>query len=167
MKKYLIIDDDGLLCIRTAELLNTALIIDDDNLLIKKDSELFDVYLNDFKIYKGLDLYDADSYIYDAGMSFDFMIIDFAFGDYDYEFEDEEDIAALDSYGADKKYLVGWVWIKRFLREHPNFDKKRIVGLSAYTDLLDKREVEEVGIKLIDKKSSDSARLLLETVRSI
>jgi hypothetical protein len=112
-----------------------------------------------------LDLYDADSYIYDEGMSFDFMIIDFALGDY--EFEDEEDIAALDSYGEDKKYLVGWVWIKRFLREHPNFDKKRIVGLSAYTDLLNKSEAEEVGIKLIDKKSSDSARLLLETVRSI
>lgn len=141
-----------------------VLIIDDDNLLREKDAELLKDS-DDIQICKGLDLYDADSYVYDEGMSFDFMIIDFALGDY--EFENEEDIAALDRYGADKKYLVGWVWIKRFLREHPNFDKKRIVGLSAYTDLLNKSEAEEVGIRLIDKKSSDSARLLLETVRSI
>lgn len=141
-----------------------VLIIDDDNLLGRTDSEMLE-YSDEIRLFRGLDLNDADSYIYDEKMSFDFMIIDFALGDY--EFENEEDIAALDRYGADKKYLVGWVWIKRFLREHPNFDKKRIVGLSAYTDLLDKREAEEVGIRLIDKKSSDSARLLLETVRSI
>ncbi len=142
-----------------------VLIIEDNSMVLVKNSEMLEAYSDDIQISKGLDLYDADSYIYDEGMSFDFMIIDFALGDY--EFEDEEDIAALDSYGADKIYLVGWVWIKRFLRKHPNFDKKRIVGLSAYTDLLDKREAEEVGIKLIDKESNDSARLLLETVRSI
>lgn len=145
MKNVLIIEDEISVLEKTAELL--------------KDSD-------DIRLNKGLNLYDADGYIYDEGMSFDLMIIDFALGD-DYKFEDEEDIAALDRYGADKKHLVGWVWIKRFLREHPNFDKRRIVGVSAYTDLLDKSEVEEVGIRLIDKKSSDSARLLLETVRSI
>lgn len=122
---------------------------------------------DDLELYLGRSLYDADSYIYDEGISFDLIIVDFFLRSVidEYKFRNEIDQHYLQKLGATGVYLMGWVWIKRFLREHPDYDPTRVVGLSAYTDLLDLSTFEEAGIRLIDKRERDSAKLIEMIVR--
>ena len=117
----------------------------------------------EIELYPGQSLDDADFYAYDAGIVFDLMIVDFAYGANDYRFSEEADRRL----ERDSRGLAGWVWIKRYLREHPEYNRERIIGLSAYTDLLDPREMEQVGIRVIDKHSRDGVKLILEIVRRI
>lgn len=133
----------------------------DDNPAIRADAELLRSTAPDIELWLGSNLYDADYYVYDEQIPFDLMIIDFSLGEY--EFEDEEDWQAYQRLGP---YLVGWIWIKRYLREHPDYDPKRIIGLSAYVDLLDYHTLLETGIRVIDKKAIDSLQRLLLTVES-
>lgn len=133
----------------------------DDNPAIRADADLLRSKAPDAEFWLGSDLYDADYYVYDEQIPFDLMIIDFSLGEY--EFEDEEDRQA---YQKLRPYLVGWIWIKRFLRKHPDYDPKRIIGLSAYVDLLDYHTLLETGIRVIDKKAGDSLQRLLLIVES-
>lgn len=134
----------------------------DDNPAIRKDAELLRSAVPEAEFWMGVNLYDADYYVYYEQIPFDLMIVDFSLGEY--EFEDEEDRQAYKCLGPD---LVGWIWIKRFLRKHPDYDPRRIIGLSAYVDLLDYHTLLEAGIRVIDKKDGHSLRLLLLTVESV
>lgn len=134
----------------------------DDNPAIRGDAELLRSAAPEAEFWLGGDLYDADYYVYDEQIPFDLMIIDFSLGEY--EFATREDQQAYRRLGPD---LVGWIWIKRFLREHPDYDPRRIIGLSAYVDLLDYITIQEAGIRVIDKKAGDSLKTLLLTVEDI
>lgn len=131
----------------------------DDNPAIRADAELLRSTAPDIELWLGSNLYDADYYVYDEQIPFDLMIIDFSLGEY--EFEDEEDRQAYQSLGPD---LVGWIWIIRFLRKHPDYNPRKIIGLSAYVELLNNRTLLDAGIRVIDKKDRDSLQSLLLTV---
>lgn len=127
--------------------------------------EMLKEQLNGVRFTIGRDLYDADSYVIDDGIQFDMMIIDFALGEY--EFEDWQDKEMYDAMKERKVHLVGWVWIRSFLRTHPDYDPQKIIGLSAYTDLLSSKEIASSGIQIIDKRERESEKKLLNAVKKI
>lgn len=140
-----------------------VMLIDDTPEVLDTTVGMVRAFLPNVRVFSGLDLYDADSYVYDQEIRFDLMIIDLALGNY--EFDDPTDREALAALGDNKEYLVGWIWIKRFLRAHKEFDPNRIIVVSAYTDLLDLQEIESSGVRVIDKRARDSARLLLKLIQ--
>ena len=139
MKKILFIDDSPEIRIAGADLQN-----------------------DDTKVFYGSSLYDADCYIYDESIDFDVMIIDFAVGHY--VFSDEKYQKEYESLGCGKDFLVGWIWIKQYIEKNKG-KANRIIGLSAYVDLLEEEDRSASDIQIIDKKDRDSIRLLHETVR--
>jgi len=139
------------------------------NVLIIEDDDTARKYIENideekYRVYLSKTLKDADYRINTdpsianiAGIIVDLRIIS-VISKYDFNSE-EEDLNYLDGENENVE-LTGWVWLRRFLINNPEFPRKRIAIVSAYVTKILPKDVKNYceDITIIDKTSDGATK---------
>jgi len=137
------------------------------NVLIIEDDDIVRKYIDDidekkYRVYTSKTLRDADYRINTdpsitniAGIIVDLRIISII-GKYDFN---SEDLCYLDEL-KENSDMTGWVWLRRFLINNPEFPRKRIAIFSAYVGTIPPKDVKNYceDITIIDKTSDGATK---------